>query len=242
MRFILLNAYIAIDTILFCLWTAILAIFDRTGDTIHAWVARPWGKSILWGCGVKVRVVGAEGVDGSKPRIYMSNHQSFFDIFALLAYLPVNFKFIMKQELMRIPLFGFAVRRAGYIGIVRDDPRKAVESMNKAAQRIRDGASVLIFPEGTRSIDGSLQGFKRGGFNLAVKSGCDIVPIGISGSHAIVPKGSLRVNRGTIEMRIGAPISLADYGKRDIQKLEMDVWLAIDKLISPHRESAGHPS
>lgn len=242
MRFILLNAYIAIDTILFCLWAAVLGIFDRTGDTIHAWVARPWGRSILWGCGVKVRVEGAGAVDASKPRIYMSNHQSFFDIFALLAHLPVNFKFILKQELMRIPLFGFAMRRAGYIGIVRDDPRKAVESMNKAAQRIRDGASVLIFPEGTRSSDGALQGFKRGGFNLAFKAGCDIVPIGISGSHAIVPKGSLRIDSGTIDLRIGAPISLSDYGKRDIQKLQMDVWLAIDKLITPRRESAGHSS
>ncbi|MCD6305589.1 MAG: 1-acyl-sn-glycerol-3-phosphate acyltransferase [Deltaproteobacteria bacterium] len=111
------------------------------------------------------------------------------------------------------------MRKAGYIGIERDDPRKAVESMKQAALRIKGGASVLIFPEGTRSPDGRLQEFKRGGFNLAVKSGCDIVPIAIRDSFRIAPKGSLRIRKGSIGLSIGRPVSLSGLGKRDIPRL-----------------------
>jgi len=139
----------------------------------------------------------------------------------------VDFKFILKQELMKIPLLGPAMIRAGYIGIERKDPRKAVKSIALAAQRIRDGASVLIFPEGTRSPDGRLQSFKRGGFNLAFKSGCDIVPVVINGSHRIATKGSLRINKGAYSLHIGEPISLTDYGKKDIQRLMDKVHDAI---------------
>ena len=149
----------------------------------------------------------------------MSNHQSYFDIFALLACLPVSFKFILKQELIRIPLFGFAIRKAGYIPIDRDDPRKAVKSMNEAAERIRGGASVLIFPEGTRSADGRLQSFRPGGFHLALRSGCDIMPVVIVGSRRIVPKGSLRIEKGSFVMCIGEAIPTRDYARKDMDKL-----------------------
>ena len=149
----------------------------------------------------------------------MTNHQSFFDIFALLAYIPVDFKFIMKQELMKIPLFGPATRRVGYIGIEREDPRKAVRSMREAAQRIRGGVSVVMFPEGTRSVDGRLLPFKRGGFNLALRSGCDIVPVAISDSYRIAPKGSLKINRGSFDIYIGEPISVKDYNRKNIEQL-----------------------
>jgi 1-acyl-sn-glycerol-3-phosphate acyltransferase len=149
----------------------------------------------------------------------MTNHQSYFDIFALLANLPVDFKFVLKQELMKIPLLGFSMRRAGYIGIEREDPRKAIQSINKAVEKIKNGASVLIFPEGTRSIDGRIQAFKKGGFNLALRSDCDIVPVTISGSHHIVQKGSLKINKGSFRMHIGKPISVKGYDKRNVTQL-----------------------
>jgi 1-acyl-sn-glycerol-3-phosphate acyltransferase len=149
----------------------------------------------------------------------MTNHQSYFDIFALLACLPVEFKFILKEELMKIPLFGATMRRAGYIGIDRDDPRKAAKSMNEVAEKIKNGASVLIFPEGTRSVDGQLQPFKRGGFHLAIKSGCDVVPIAIINSRNIVPKGTLKINKGTFALNIGHPIPVKDYSKKEMDQL-----------------------
>lgn len=218
-RFICLNGFIAIHTIIFCIWSFIIALIDKEGRLIHLYVAVPWAKSILWVCGIKVRTGGRENLDTRQPRIYMTNHQSYFDIFALLAYLPVDFKFILKQELMKIPLLGFSMRRAGYIGIEREDPRKAIQSINRAAEKIKNGASVVIFPEGTRSIDGRIQAFKKGGFNLALRSSCDIVPVTICDSYRIVPKGSLKINKGSFSMHIGKPISVKGYDKRSITQL-----------------------
>ena len=218
-RYISLNAFIAVWTIIMSTWGIIISMVDKTGRDVHFYCAVPWAKLILRVCGIRVRVSGLGNLNTDLPRIYMTNHQSFFDIFALLACLPVNFKFILKQELMNLPVFGPATRRAGYIGIERDDPRKAVKSMNQAAERIRNGASVLIFPEGTRSPDGRLGQFKKGGFSLAVKSGCDIVPVAISGSHRIAPKGSLRIKKGSFSLSIGKPISLGGYTKRKIPQL-----------------------
>jgi 1-acyl-sn-glycerol-3-phosphate acyltransferase len=184
--------------------------------------------------GIRVNVRGLENIDPLLPRIYMTNHQSYFDIFVLLAHLPVDFKFIMKQELMKIPLFGYATRRAGYIGITREDPRKAIASMNKAAEKIASGSSVLIFPEGTRSSDGILLPFKKGGFTLAVKSGCDIVPVAVIGSHRIVRKGSFKINKGSIELVFGKPIPVSGYSKRDIDALMEKVRDTILDLMAGH--------
>jgi len=219
LRFIGLNGLIILHTIVFCLWAALLTLFGCKSRGIHFYVAKPWARVILWLSGVKVSTRGCEDVDGRIPRIYMTNHQSYFDILGLLAYLPVDFKFLLKQELMRIPLFGFAMKRAGYIGIERNDPRKAVKSMQRAAERIRNGASVLIFPEGTRSVDGRLQEFKRGGFKLALKSRCDIVPVVIQGSRHIMPKGSFTIRRGHFTLSVGKPIPIGDYSAKDIGAL-----------------------
>ncbi|MBW1701874.1 MAG: 1-acyl-sn-glycerol-3-phosphate acyltransferase [Deltaproteobacteria bacterium] len=218
-RFLWLHAFNGIHTVLFCIWGIMLSPFDKNGRKVHLYAAVPWAKLILWSCGIKVTPKGNENIDPKVSRIYMTNHQSYFDIFALLAYLPVDFKFVMKQELMRIPLFGLAMRKAGYIGIERDDPKKAILSMNKAAERIKGGASLVVFPEGTRGIGGELQPFKRGGFTLALKTGCDIVPVAICNSYKIVPKGSLKINRGGFELTIGKPISVQAYYKKDINQL-----------------------
>ena len=218
-RFLYLNAFIAIYTIILCLWVLLLSLFGTSGSKIHFFVAVPWAKVILKVCGIKVRVKGQENVNPLVPLIYMTNHQSYFDIFALLANVPVDFKFIVKQELMDIPFLGPAMRRAGYIGIVREEPRKAIKSMNEAAEKIKAGSSVVMFPEGTRSVDGRLLPFKKGGFKLALKSGCDIVPVSISNSYRIVPKGSLKINKGTFHVCIGAPIPVKGYDKKSITQL-----------------------
>jgi 1-acyl-sn-glycerol-3-phosphate acyltransferase len=218
-RSVFLNAFLLIYSILFCLWGIAISIKDPKGRRVHAYCAVPWSKSILWVCGVKVRVLGLENLDAEVPRIYMVNHQSYFDIFTLLANLPVQFKFVLKEELMKIPFLGSAMRKARYVGIERDDPRKAVKSMNEATDRFREGASILIFPEGTRSEDGRLQPFKPGGFHLALKAKGDIVPVSIVGTHRIVPKGSLRVQQGKATMVIGKPILIKDYSKKTMGQL-----------------------
>ena len=232
-RFFCLNAFIGIHSIIFCLWGIFLSLFDKNGKVVHFYAGVPWAKIILRVCGIKVKAKGQENIDPHVPRIYMTNHQSYFDIFALLAYLPVDFKFILKQELMRIPLLGMTMKRAGYIGIEREDPRKAIQSLNKAAERLKGGVSVVIFPEGTRSPDGKLQPFKRGGFKLALKSGCDIVPVTIKDSCRIVPKGSLKINKDSFDIYLGKPISVKAYSNKNITQLMERVREAI---ISQMRE------
>ena len=143
----------------------------------------------------------------------------------------MDFKFLLKQELMKIPLLGWAMKGAEYIAIDRENPRKALQSMNEAARRIKEGASVLIFPEGTRSVDGQLQPFKKGGFRLALKAGCDLVPIGIIDSCRIVSKGSLTVQRGNVSMNIGEPVFAGEYSKRNMDELMARLWENMKDLM-----------
>jgi len=137
----------------------------------------------------------------------MPNHQSHFDVFAILGYLNIQFRWTVKKELFDIPLLGLAMRRAGYILIDRLNHEKAMGSMDLAAKKIRAGTSIVIFPEGTRSADGILQfPFKKGGFHLAVKAGVPIVPVTVNGSREVLPKNGIRVHPGNIHLVIGKPI------------------------------------
>ena len=230
-RFLWLHAFNGFHTVLFCLWGLLVSLFDKNGRKVHFYAAVPWAKLILWSCGIKITAKGRENIDPKNPRIYMTNHQSYFDIFALLAYIPVHFKFILKHELMRIPLFGTAMRKAGYIGIERDDPRKAILSMRMAGENLKNGISLLVFPEGTRSVEGRLQSFKRGAFNLAIRTGCDIVPVAIRDSYLIVSKGRLKINKGGFEIVVGKPISTEGYTKKEIFQLMDKVREAILYLL-----------
>jgi len=167
---------------------------------------------------VRVVLSGADRIEKGKPQIFMANHQGAFDIFALLAYLPVDFKWLAKEELFRVPILGWAMKAAGYISIDRKGRKKALESIERAVATVRQGASVMVFPEGTRSPDGRIHSFKKGGFTLALKAGVPIVPISIRGSRDVLPKSSLRVKPGTIEIVVGRRIggdggSLADRNR-----------------------------
>jgi len=205
-----------------CWWGLFLSIFDKNGSFIHRWAAVPWAKMILVVAkilGIEVELRGKINRDLKKAKIFMTNHQSYFDIFALLAYLPHDFRFIMKKELMEIPLLGYAMKKVGYIGIDRENPRAALRSLKEASEKLHQGISLLIFPEGTRSPDGSLLPFKKGGFKLAIKTGAEIVPIGISGSAKIASKGRLRLRKGRFSIGFGSPIDSKRFSRRDIDRL-----------------------
>lgn len=175
-------------------------------------MAKWWGRMNLWGAGVKVRIQGIEKLNPHEPYILASNHQSWFDIFATLGYIPIPFSWLAKEELFKIPVLGRAMYSAGYIPIDRSDQRKSIISLNKAAEAIRNGSSVFIFPEGTRSPDGTIQAFKKGGFILAAKSHQPMVPISISGSYRILPKKSHYINSGEIRITLAKPIPTAGMG------------------------------
>ena len=196
----------------------ISTLIDRRN---YGWFARFWGRLGITLAGIKVRVSGSELIpDG--PIIVMSNHASNFDILTMLGHFPRTLSWIAKKELFDIPLFGWSMRCGGYIPLDRGDGRKALKSMDEAATQIREGASVIIFPEGTRTRDGQLLPFKRGGFLLAVKAGVPVVPVTINGSFAINPGGSLGLNLGKpIAIQIHAPVSVPE----GLRRSEAEEWL-----------------
>jgi len=166
---------------------------------------------LLWLTNTRVEVIGGHNVMMNRPQIFMANHQSDFDILIVLAHIPGQFRWIAKKELFKIPVFGKAMRNAGYIEIDRQNHEKALQSLEEAAQKIREGKSVVTFPEGTRSRDGKIKPFKQGMFHLAIRSGVPIVPISIIGANEIMPKRTLKVRPGRITMIIDRPVDVSGY-------------------------------
>ncbi len=206
-------------TFLFSLSSFVSTLFDSTG-VVHDWHARSWARLMLALNLVKVTVRGSEHLpDG--PVIFMSNHQSNFDILSLLAAMPRRFHWIAKKELFDIPLFGASMRRGGYIALDRGDGRKALQSLDAAAATIHQGKSVVLFPEGTRSPDGNLLPFKRGGFILARKADVPVVPVTINGSGKINPASQIRLYSGDITITLHPPV----VAPAELRKSESETWM-----------------
>ena len=208
------TAYIFLWVILSTLVLGILAIiisfFSRTGNIVHL-IARIWGRGILFVSRIRVSVQGLAQVDPLRSYIYMSNHQSNFDIPVLLAHLPVQFRWLAKEELFKIPIFSRAMRGAGYVRIDRFNREAAIESLKEAAAKMKNGVSIMIFPEGTRSRDGDIRPFKKGGFVMAVDTGVPIVPVIVQGTWPIMAKSSWRINTGEVSLLIEKPIDTTGY-------------------------------
>ena len=206
-------------TFLFSVSAFISTLFDSSGR-IYSWHARLWAQLALALNLVKVTVNGAEHLpDG--PVIFMSNHQSNFDILSLLAAMPRRFHWIAKKELFEIPVFGPSMRRGGYIPLDRGDGRKALQSIDEAAATIHQGKSVVLFPEGTRTQDGNLLPFKRGGFILARKADVPVIPVTINGSGRINPANKIRLYSGDITITLHPPV-IAPEGLR---RSEAETWM-----------------
>ncbi len=209
--------------IFFCPWTLIatflaLVISPLGPQRMHLF-ARFWGRSCLFFAGLKVQIQGVENIPRAGSAIYVSNHQSNFDIPIIYAGLPIQFRWMAKQELFRIPLFGLAMKRCGFIPIDRSNQRKTMHSIIAAAQRIKEGASVVIFPEGTRTPNGQLQEFKKGALLIAAKAQVPVVPIVIQGSYQIQAKGDWRIHGGLLRMEVLQPITTEGLKSHDIDRL-----------------------
>lgn len=199
-------------------------------DYLHTY-ARFWARIGLLLAGVQFEVEGREHLPATGAVVYMPNHQSNFDILALFAGLPGQFRWLAKEELFRIPLFGFAMRRTGYIAVDRSDRKKAILSMAEAARRIGAGTSVIVFPEGTRSPDGTLLPFKKGGFMLAIQAGAPIVPIAIRGSHEVMPKGSRWIHGGPLRVTIFPLVPTAGTTPAEREALMAQVRIPIAQAL-----------
>lgn len=193
-------------------------LFPRGEYTTHR-VSVLWARMLLWITSVKVEVIGQQNVLRGRPQVFMANHQSGFDILIVLAYLDTYFAWIAKQELFNIPVFGHALAKTGSIAIDRKNFVRAMRSIHDAARRIREGKSVMTFPEGTRSMDGQIHPFKKGVFHLALQAGVPIVPVTIIGSGEIMPTKSLRVHPGKVILVIDKPIDVTGYTEETVDEL-----------------------
>ena len=220
-----------IGTAVLSLMVIAAAVLKHRG-TFYDWVARTWSRWMIWASGSRVKVEGIEHVMANRPQIIASNHQSWFDVWALAATIPKKNRFIAKQELRKVPLFGLAWESSGHISIDRKDRSKAIRALDAAAELMRDDHSaVVIFPEGTRSPTGELLPFKKGAFMMALRTGIEIVPAAVLGSRAVQKKGDWRVRPGTIIVRFGPPIDSSRYDEDHREELMQVVRERIEGML-----------
>lgn len=183
----------------------LLGVPKRRGGVFDM-APRWWTRALLRASGVTIVRHNAEIIDPERPYVYIANHVSWFDILALLDALP-NFGFVAKRELEKIPLFGPAARAVGVIYIDRENRKAAFGAYEDAAKRIRNGASVVVYPEGTRGDAYPLRPFKKGPFVLAIQAGVPVVPVIVYGTIAVNPRGSFKARSGTVHVHLLEPVS-----------------------------------
>jgi 1-acyl-sn-glycerol-3-phosphate acyltransferase len=226
LRTIIIFPFFFIVTLGFSLLALFAAFWDRSGNLSHR-AASLWATTLLKITGVRVEIRNLETLNPGQAYIFAANHRSAFDILALLSKLKFQFRWLAKDSLFRIPIFGWAMKRTGYIPINRSQAKQAYQSLLQAAQKIKEGDSVIIFPEGTRQQGDQMGPFKKGGFVLALKSRQPIVPVSILGSGRILPKKGLTLTPGTIRIILGKPIPTADYQPKEAELLMDKVREAI---------------
>jgi 1-acyl-sn-glycerol-3-phosphate acyltransferase len=207
----------------------LLRVPNRPGG-VYDRVPRIWSKIALWAAGVKLVFHGEEELRRTRPRVFVSNHVSWYDIFTLLAILP-RYRFVAKAELFKIPLFGPAARRAGTIPIQRENRKAAFQSYDEAAREIRGGASVVVCPEGTRGDSYSLRPFKKGPFVLAIAAEAPIVPLVVYGTREVQRKGSFVIRSATVHVHFLEEIPTAGLHYDDRDRIADECWRRMAKAL-----------
>jgi 1-acyl-sn-glycerol-3-phosphate acyltransferase len=206
------------------------SFFDRTGNSQHR-IARIWGRMVLAVSFIHVRAEGLEKLDPRGSYVFVANHASFMDIPAILSLLPYQFRFFAKKGLYKIPFLGTHLRRAGHLPVDHSSPRASLKSMSAGARLIAErGVSVLLFPEGGRSLDG-LREFRDGAAYIAIKAGVPIVPIAIVGMLRLLPMGSIHIRRGNVVLRAGDPIPTAGLKPSDHTELTLRLHREVSHLL-----------
>lgn len=204
-----------------------LLLSFTSSDKGFKYAIRPWGRSILNACGVKVDVEGVENLT-KEPSIIMYNHQSSADIFAFSGFLPVEWRGVLKKELAKVPFVGWVTKAMGHYFVERDGSGRDTQEIRRMVEKIRSGPSVLIAPEGTRSPDGSLLPFKKGGFVVAMYAKVPVVPMVIIGGKEVMPKGSMKINPGSMKIKILPPIEVKNLpsgreGREELMRIVREV-------------------
>lgn len=198
---------------------ALLSAFLFSPKTCSAVFPPIWARINSNMTPMTVNTYGKELIDPGQSYVVISNHQSHYDIFVLYGWLGMDIKWVMKKELRKVPIIGYICKKMEHIYIDRSDQRAAIESINRAKKKITRGTSVIFFPEGTRSSTGRMGQFKKGAFRLAVDLGIPILPVTISGTHEILPKGTLDLFPGTVNMVVHPPIQVSEYNRSNLDVL-----------------------
>jgi 1-acyl-sn-glycerol-3-phosphate acyltransferase len=226
----LINALIFPLWTMFCVSGALIWGFLRRDADYFYRAQRDWARGLFWLCGIELEVSGAEHMDPNGAYVIVGNHNSYMDIPSLFASLPKLPQFMAKRELSRIPFLGAALRAGRHVLVERGNHASAKTSLDRAADQLRQGAAILVFPEGTRSTSGELGAFKTGAFRLAKLGQVSVLPVGISGTRHILPKHGRVIRRHRVCVHIGPAISAADVETASLPELSARARSTVAKL------------
>ena len=220
MKYILYPFYVLYQYLiawpLLALLTMFTAIFTvctvhwRNAEFVHK-VQQFWSRSFFWLMFLPVSVDGIEHIEPKQSYVFVANHQSMFDVWLVYGWLPVIFKWLMKAELRKVPFVGTGCKAAGHIFVDRRNAKAAMESLKEVEKQLVDGVCTVIFPEGTRSLNGEVGRFKRGAFQIALELGLPVIPLSLKGCFEVLPEGKAYVTRHPVHMHIGEPIDLKQF-------------------------------
>ncbi len=188
----------------------VCTVFWKNAEFVHK-VQQFWSRSFFWLMFLPVSVDGQEHIVPGQSYVFVANHQSMFDVWLVYGWLPVIFKWLMKAELRKVPFVGTGCKAAGHIFIDRRNTKAAMESLKEVEKQLVNGVCTVIFPEGTRSLNGEVGRFKRGAFQIAWDLGLPIIPLSLDGCYEVLPKGKPFVYRAPVHMHIGEPIDLKQF-------------------------------
>lgn len=213
-----LFVWACIATLILCVPVIAAGLLGRTGNLAFS-LTKIWAYTMLAVSFVRTEIQDKARILKGQSYIIIANHQSLYDILALVTTLGIQFRWFIKKEIIKVPIFGYALYASRNIFLDRSDTARAIESINKGMDRLPAGASVMVFAEGTRSADGRIQEFKKGGFMAAIVRKLPILPVTVNGSRRVMPKGSLVVKPGRIQVVVGHPIETNNYTADTIQEL-----------------------
>lgn len=236
-----ISLWAAIASVILFLPITITALLSRTGKLPFT-ISKLWAYVMLAVTCVRPVIRGREKINRNQSYIIISNHQSDYDILALVIVLGIQFRWIIKKELRKVPLFGYALYKSRNIFIDRGHGEMAMESIRRGLERLPHGVSIMFFAEGTRSLDDKIQPFKKGGFVMAIEKGLPILPVTVNGSRRVLAKSSLVFSPGPIEVVISDPIETGEYSVEDLQRLLDRTREVIISNFNPHYPHSGKPS
>jgi 1-acyl-sn-glycerol-3-phosphate acyltransferase len=236
-------AFVLVIATMACALPAILiTLLSPRGSNAVIYAGKLWSRVMLAAVGARVTYHHPERASAQHPCIYVANHRSMIDIWVMFAMIPLETRFVAKAELFRIPVFGWALSSSGMVAIDRSNRREAIKSLRVAAEQIRAGRSVVLYPEGTRSPDGRLQPFKKGAFHLALQAAVPMVPVVITGSFDVMPPKALRVQPGPVDVYLEPLVDPANFEPRDHAGLMADVHAVFERRFTEADPNAARPA